>query len=69
MEVLFEQYQEDIKENNSKSKIFLHFLNRKDVSYRKKFSDPEVVRDFIATMTDRYYNEEVKSYLLPGSFY
>jgi dGTPase len=69
MEVLFEQYIEDIKENNSKSKIFLHFLNRKDKSYREKFSDPEVVRDFIATMTDRYYNEEVKSYLLPGSFY
>ena len=69
MEVLFEQYLEDIKENNSKSKIFLQFLNRKDKSYREKFSDPEVVRDFIATMTDRYYNEEVKSYLLPGSFY
>jgi len=69
MEVLFEQYIEDIRENNSKSKIFLHFLDRKDKSYREKFSDPEVVRDFIATMTDRYYNEEVKSYLLPGSFY
>ncbi|MDP8202085.1 MAG: HD domain-containing protein [Candidatus Tenebribacter burtonii] len=69
MEVLFEQYLEDIKENNSKSKIFLHFLNKKDSSYREKFGDSEVVRDFIATMTDRYYNEEVKSYLLPGSFY
>ena len=69
MEVLFEQYLEDIKENNSKSKIFLHFLDRKDKSYRDKFTDQEVVRDFIATMTDRYYNEEVKSYLLPGSFY
>jgi dGTP triphosphohydrolase len=23
------------------------------------------VRDFIATMTDRYYNEEIKDYLLP----
>nr|MDA3814267.1 HD domain-containing protein [Candidatus Cloacimonadota bacterium] len=61
MEVLFDQYIEDIKENNEKSKIFLHFLNRKDKSYRDKFNDYEVVRDFIATMTDRYYNEEVKS--------
>ncbi len=69
MEVLFDQYIEDIRENNKISKIFLHFLNRKDKNYREKFSDPEFVRDFIATMTDRYYNEEVKSYLLPGSFY
>jgi len=69
MEVLFEQYIEDIKENNERSKIFIHFLNRKSKKYRESFSDPEIVRDFIATMTDRYYNEEVKSYLLPGSFY
>lgn len=69
MEVLFDQYIEDINENNKKSKIFLQFLNRKDKVYRDKFSNPEIVRDFIATMTDRYYNEEVKSYLLPGSFY
>ncbi|MDP8267703.1 MAG: HD domain-containing protein [Candidatus Tenebribacter davisii] len=69
MEVLFEQYIEDINEKNTRSKIFLQFLNRKIDSYRDKFSEPEIVRDFIATMTDRYYNEEIKSYLLPGSFY
>lgn len=69
MEVLFDQYIEDIKENNLRSKIFVHFLNRKSKKYNESFSDPEIVRDFIATMTDRYYNEEVKSYLLPGSFY
>ncbi len=51
--------------NNRDSKIFKHFLNHKNDIYLKGFLPAEQVRDFIATMTDRYYNEEVKSYMLP----
>lgn len=69
MEILFDQYLEDIEKEDVNSKIFTQFLNRKNESYMKLFTNPEKVRDFIATMTDRYYNEEVKNYLLPGSFY
>ena len=46
--------------------IFKHFINHKNDSYLSKFNSVEKVRDFIATMTDRYFNEEVKDYLLPG---
>ena len=68
MEILYEKYLEDIERNNQDSKIFLHFLNHKNQDYLSKFSPEEKVRDFIATMTDRYYNEEIKDYLLPWKF-
>ena len=69
MEILFEQYLDDLEKNAINSKIFTQFLNKKEERYSQKFSNPEKVRDFIDTMTYRYFNEEVKSYLLPGSFY
>ncbi|MDY6915597.1 MAG: HD domain-containing protein [Candidatus Cloacimonadota bacterium] len=67
-EILFKQYIEDIEKDNYNSKIFKHFLNRKSSGYCEKFSNAEKVRDFLATMTDRYFNEEVKHNLLPGRF-
>jgi dGTPase len=66
IEFLFEIYLNDIKNENKDSLVFKQFLNRKHKSYHTKFSDEEKVRDFIATMTDRYFNEEVKKHLLPG---
>ena len=65
MGIMFDKYLEDIEKNNRDSKIFKHFLDHKSEEYRQGFSFAEQVRDFIATMTDRYYNEEIKDYLLP----
>jgi len=65
MEILFDKYLQDIKNEDHTSKIFLHFLNQKNNDYLKNFSDAEKVRDFLATMTDRYFNEEIKDYLVP----
>ncbi|MDD3235543.1 MAG: HD domain-containing protein [Candidatus Cloacimonetes bacterium] len=65
MHMMFDKYMTDIKEGNSESKFFKHFLNHKRPEYLKRFSPAEQVRDFIATMTDRYYNEEIKDYMLP----
>ena len=65
MGMMFEKYLEDIKNGNRASKVFKHFLDFKVPEYREGFSAAEQVRDFIATMTDRYYNEEIKDYLLP----
>lgn len=65
MDILFEKYLTDLIHNKTNSKIFLQFLNHKNDEYRDNFSNAEKVRDFIATMTDRYYNEEIKDYLLP----
>jgi len=65
MRIMFEKYLDDIRSKNLESKIFKHFLNHKNEEYLLSFSPAEQVRDFIATMTDRYYNEEVKAYMLP----
>lgn len=65
MSMMFEKYLEDIKKQNRSSKIFKHFLDHKDPAYLEQFSPAEQVRDFVATMTDRYYNEEIKDYFLP----
>ena len=68
MEILFEKYLEDIETNNTQSKIFRHFLDHKKERYLTRYNNTEKVRDFIATMTDRYFNEEVKDFLLPWKF-
>ncbi len=65
MHILFDKYLMDIKGDNLESKIFKHFLDHKRPEYLSQFTPAEWVRDFIATMTDRYYNEEIKAYMLP----
>ena len=65
MRIMFNKYLDDIEKGNRDSKIFKHFLNHKNEEYLLRFSAAEQVRDFIATMTDRYYNEEVKAFMLP----
>jgi dGTPase len=64
MNILFEKYVNDIKENKRESRVFTHFLNHKNDDYLNTFSLQEKVRDFIATMTDRYFNEELKDYIM-----
>ncbi len=63
--IMFDKYMDDIEHRNTDSRIFKHFLNHKTDKYLERFSPAEQVRDFIATMTDRYFNEEVRSYMLP----
>ena len=65
MDILFDKYLNDIANVNKNSNVFKQFLNNKSEAYLNTFNDAEKVRDFIATMTDRYFNEEVKDYLLP----
>jgi dGTPase len=67
MKLLFEEYLKDIVNERKESKIFRHFINHKSESYCKSYSAEEKVRDFLSTMTDRYFNEEVKRYFLPAS--
>ncbi len=68
MELLFDIYMEDIETNRKDSRIFTHFLDHKLPQYLDTFQPAEWVRDFLATMTDRYFNEQVKERLLPGRY-
>ena len=53
-EMLFERYLNDVKNENHSSVIFTRFLE--DMSdYIENHSKEEIVRDFIAGMTDKYF--------------
>ncbi|MGD8944086.1 MAG: HD domain-containing protein [Desulfobacterales bacterium] len=54
-DVLFERYLNDIKRKNMSSVIFSQFLNGMSPSYTEAHSSAEIVRDFIAGMTDAYF--------------
>ncbi len=63
--ILFETYLEDIEKENRESSIFGHFLDSKNEDYMKNNSNYEKVRDFIASMTDRYFNSELENIVIP----
>ena len=54
-ELLFCQYLEDLRKGHTDSAIFRHFLKDMSPEYLARHSREEIVRDFIAGMTDRYF--------------
>ena len=54
-ELLFEKYLSEIRSKNIASPIFSQFLNGMSPAYIEAHSSAEVVRDFIAGMTDEYF--------------
>ena len=53
--LLFEEYLSDIKEKNSRSEIFTQWIDIKDAKYISKCKHPEIVRDFLSSLTDDYF--------------
>ncbi|MEE8398801.1 MAG: HD domain-containing protein [Desulfobacterales bacterium] len=64
-EMLFCQYLADIKKENHSSVIFSHFLEDMSGSYVENHRHEEIVRDFIAGMTDRYFLRQCPEALRP----
>jgi dGTPase len=64
-EMLFDRYLEDIEKENCSSVIFSGFLSDMSEDYIERFSKEEIVRDFIAGMTDRYFLRQCPEYLRP----
>jgi len=52
---LFEQFLNDLKKGNPGSVIYTGFLKDMSDQYKEKYKDEEIVRDFIAGMTDNYF--------------
>ena len=62
---VFETFLVDIKRENKSSWIFEHFLKNMKSKYIENNNPAEIVRDFIAGMTDDYFNNTFKNnYLL-----
>lgn len=64
--VLFERYLKDIKEGNELSIIFTEYLDGMYDEYRHSTSPAEIVRDFIAGMTDDYFLRQCPQDIRPS---
>lgn len=64
-EILFEKYFKDIQDKNRSSPIFTGFLKDMSEDYIENHSSEEIVRDFIAGMTDRYFLRQFPRHMRP----
>ena len=65
-EFMFERFLDDMEKQNVESNIFKHHVKYyKNTGYDEKYSEPEIVRDYIAGMTDRYFESTFKDLFLP----
>ncbi len=64
---LFEKFLNDLKHKNKDSKIYEHFVEIKKINreYVENSSYAEIVRDYIAGMTDRYFEDAFKDVVMP----
>ncbi|MGD8846468.1 MAG: HD domain-containing protein [Desulfobacteraceae bacterium] len=63
---LFDHYLEDLEKENRRSQIFVGFLKDMSQDYVQSHHPAEVVRDFIAGMTDRYFLDQCPENLRPS---
>ncbi len=67
VETLFEIYLDDLTHENRESDLFKGFLDGMSRKYIDSHTPAEVVRDFIAGMTDKYFMRQCQLRLLPQS--
>lgn len=65
-EILFETYLSDLQSGRMDSKIFTGFLSDMAPDYLQAHHPAEIVRDFIAGMTDRYFLLQCPAHLRPA---
>ena len=64
-ELLFEKYFLDLEKGNEGSDIYREFLDGMSPENLKESRPPEIVRDFIAGMTDEYFLDQCQRHLIP----
>jgi dGTPase len=65
-EMLFERYCNDIETGNQDSVIFTNFLRDMSETYLNSHRTPEIVRDFLAGMTDKYFIRQCPPEMRPA---
>ena len=66
-DVLFETYLIDLKSGKQETSISKYYLAEMNRSYREKTPEARIVCDYIAGMTDDFFNSEFKKIVLPES--
>ena len=64
-EILFDQYLTDLLDENGSSAIFTQYLKDMSPDYIDQHRPEEIVRDFIAGMTDQYFLRQCPTELRP----
>ncbi len=64
-EMLFEKYFDDLQKGIEDSDVQKEFLEGMSLEYREETSPAEIVRDFIAGMTDDYFLDQCQRHLIP----
>ncbi len=64
--ILFDRYLDDLEKGNDSSVIFTSFLENMSDDYIVSHRKPEIVRDFIAGMTDHYFIAQCPEKLRPS---
>ncbi|MGM0451905.1 MAG: deoxyguanosinetriphosphate triphosphohydrolase family protein [Thermodesulfobacteriota bacterium] len=62
---LFDRYLTDIHEQNPASPVYENFINGMSSAYRQSHAPAQIVRDFIAGMTDQYFLHQVPAAMRP----
>ena len=65
--ILFERYLDDLEKENRRSAVFTQFLEDMSEEYIESHRKEEIVRDFIAGMTDSYFIRQCPEKLRPAS--
>ena len=65
---LFEKYYQDLENGNSDSPIYHYFLKEMNGNYQKNTDKKRMVIDFIAVMTDDFFNTQYKESFVPQSY-
>lgn len=65
---LFEVYLQQLDSGDREASIYKWFVNEMDVNYLESNSRPQIVLDFIAGMTDDFFNNEFREYVFPKSY-
>lgn len=68
-EMLFEKYLNDLENENHSSVIFTRFLKDMSEDYLNNHSKEEIVRDFVAGMTDQYFLRQCPESMRPEPEY
>lgn len=67
--MMFETFLDDLRSERKDSRIYNHYINGFNPDRWKRYSagitEPEIVRDFIAGMTDEYFNDTFREIFLP----
>jgi dGTPase len=64
-QLLFERYLDDVEKYNGSSIIFTEYLYDMSETYKNESTPAEIVRDFIAGMTDAYFLRQCPHELRP----